>query len=78
MWNTPTEPLPALRPRRLVSIDTRRVHRVTSRTSPPPSGAGSRQLEAYATGGVLVPSEHHIGLLHEWVTRQIDTPVGHA
>jgi Rieske 2Fe-2S family protein len=26
---------------------------------------------AYAQGGVLVPSEHHIGLFHEWVTRQL-------
>ena len=28
---------------------------------------------AYAKGGVLVPTEHHIGLFHEWVTRQLDT-----
>jgi Rieske 2Fe-2S family protein len=27
---------------------------------------------AYAKGGVLVPTEHHIGLFHEWVTRQLD------
>ena len=33
---------------------------------------------AYATGGVLVPSEHHIGQFHEWVTQQLDTYVGHA
>jgi Rieske 2Fe-2S family protein len=33
---------------------------------------------AYATGGVLVPSEHHIGLFHEWVTQQLDPHAGHA
>jgi glycine betaine catabolism A len=33
---------------------------------------------AYATGGVLVPSEHQIGLFHEWVIRQLDTYVGHV
>jgi Rieske 2Fe-2S family protein len=27
--------------------------------------------KAYARGGVLVPSEHHIGLFHEWVTQQL-------
>ena len=27
--------------------------------------------KAYAQGGVLVPSEHHIGLFHEWVGRQL-------
>jgi glycine betaine catabolism A len=37
--------------------------------------AGSR---AYAAGGVLVPSEHHIGLFHEWVTRQLDPDRGPA
>nr|WP_205863141.1 aromatic ring-hydroxylating dioxygenase subunit alpha [Planosporangium thailandense] len=26
---------------------------------------------AYAAGGVLVPSEHHIGAFHEWVTEKI-------
>jgi hypothetical protein len=30
---------------------------------------------AYATGGVLVPGEHHISLFHEWVTRHLDTHV---
>jgi len=37
--------------------------------------AGSK---GYAKGGVLVPTEHHIGLFHEWVTRQLDTaqPIG--
>jgi Rieske 2Fe-2S family protein len=29
--------------------------------------------KAYADGGVLVPSEHHIGLFHEWVGRQLTT-----
>jgi Rieske 2Fe-2S family protein len=34
--------------------------------------------KGYAKGGVLVPTEHHIGLFHEWVTRQLDTarPIG--
>jgi phenylpropionate dioxygenase-like ring-hydroxylating dioxygenase large terminal subunit len=27
---------------------------------------------AYATGGVLVPSEHHIGAFHEWVRKKLD------
>ncbi|WP_308282566.1 aromatic ring-hydroxylating oxygenase subunit alpha [Pseudonocardia nigra] len=27
--------------------------------------------KAYAEGGVLVPSEHHIGEFHTWVTRQL-------
>jgi glycine betaine catabolism A len=31
---------------------------------------------AYATGGVLTPSEHHIGIFHEWVTQQLDAGVG--
>ncbi|MGY1782950.1 aromatic ring-hydroxylating oxygenase subunit alpha [Geodermatophilus sp. SYSU D01036] len=26
---------------------------------------------AYADGGVLVPSEHHIGLFHEWLTQRL-------
>jgi phenylpropionate dioxygenase-like ring-hydroxylating dioxygenase large terminal subunit len=26
---------------------------------------------AYANGGVLVPSEHHIGAFHEWVTQRL-------
>jgi len=30
--------------------------------------------KAYADGGVLVPSEHHIGLFHEWVGRQLAVP----
>ena len=25
----------------------------------------------YAHGGVLVPSEHHIGAFHDWVTEKI-------
>ena len=33
---------------------------------------------AYANGGVLVPSEHHIGLFHEWVSQHLDAGVGHA
>jgi len=33
---------------------------------------------AYAHGGVLVPSEHHIGLFHEWVSQHLDAPTGHA
>jgi Rieske 2Fe-2S family protein len=27
--------------------------------------------KAYAQGGVLVPSEHHIGAFHDWVTEQL-------
>jgi len=30
----------------------------------------------YAKGGVLVPSEHHIGLFHEWVTQQLNPGAG--
>jgi Rieske 2Fe-2S family protein len=26
---------------------------------------------AYAAGGVLVPSEHHISAFHEWVTAAV-------
>jgi glycine betaine catabolism A len=33
---------------------------------------------AYANGGVLVPSEHHIGQFHEWVTQHLDASTGHA
>jgi glycine betaine catabolism A len=33
---------------------------------------------AYAHGGVLVPSEHHIGLFHEWVSQHLDASAGHA
>ena len=33
---------------------------------------------AYANGGVLVPSEHHIGLFHEWVSQHLDASTGHA
>jgi Rieske 2Fe-2S family protein len=33
---------------------------------------------AYAQGGVLVPSEHHIGLFHEWVSQHLDAGAGHA
>ncbi|TWF75370.1 Rieske 2Fe-2S family protein [Pseudonocardia hierapolitana] len=29
--------------------------------------------KAYAQGGVLVPSEHHIGAFHSWVTEQLAT-----
>ncbi|WP_020672167.1 aromatic ring-hydroxylating oxygenase subunit alpha [Amycolatopsis nigrescens] len=29
---------------------------------------------AYANGGVLVPSEHHIGEFHDWVRAKIDAP----
>ncbi|MEU6122327.1 aromatic ring-hydroxylating dioxygenase subunit alpha [Streptomyces sp. NPDC047123] len=28
---------------------------------------------AYRAGGVLVPTEHHIGLFHEWLTKQLAT-----
>ncbi|MGW0533684.1 aromatic ring-hydroxylating oxygenase subunit alpha [Streptomyces sp. NPDC003032] len=28
---------------------------------------------AYREGGVLVPTEHHIGLFHEWLTKQLAT-----
>jgi Rieske 2Fe-2S family protein len=31
---------------------------------------------AYATGGVLTPSEHHIGIFHEWVTQRLEAGVG--
>jgi len=31
---------------------------------------------AYADGGVLVPSEHHIGAFHSWVTEQLATDPG--
>ena len=31
---------------------------------------GSR---SYANGGVLVPSEHHIGAFHEWVRERIES-----
>ena len=31
---------------------------------------------AYANGGVLVPSEHHIGLFHEWVSQHLDAGAG--
>jgi Rieske 2Fe-2S family protein len=27
---------------------------------------------AYAAGGTLVPSEHHIAAFHEWVTAQLN------
>jgi Rieske 2Fe-2S family protein len=27
----------------------------------------------YATGGVLVPSEHHIGEFHDWVQDRLGT-----
>jgi Rieske 2Fe-2S family protein len=29
---------------------------------------------AYVNGGVLVPSEHHIGAFHDWVTAKINNP----
>jgi glycine betaine catabolism A len=28
----------------------------------------------YAKGGVLVPSEHHIGAFHDWVNERLDSP----
>jgi phenylpropionate dioxygenase-like ring-hydroxylating dioxygenase large terminal subunit len=28
---------------------------------------------AYARGGVLVPSEHHIGAFHDWLTARLGT-----
>jgi Rieske 2Fe-2S family protein len=28
----------------------------------------------YAKGGVLVPSEHHIGAFHDWVNERLGTP----
>ncbi|MGW7303106.1 aromatic ring-hydroxylating oxygenase subunit alpha [Streptomyces sp. NPDC054829] len=40
------------------------------RTQP---GMSSR---TYAKGGVLVPSEHHIGAFHEWVNERLGTPQG--
>lgn len=38
------------------------------RTQP---GMSSRM---YAKGGVLVPSEHHIGAFHDWVNERLGTP----
>ena len=38
-----------------------------------PAAANSR---AYANGGVLVPSEHHIGQFHEWVSQHLDAGTG--
>jgi Rieske 2Fe-2S family protein len=32
----------------------------------------SMSSRAYARGGVLVPSEHHIGAFHDWLTTKID------
>jgi Rieske 2Fe-2S family protein len=32
--------------------------------------------KAYAHGGVLVPSEHHIVQFHEWVTERLSAAVG--
>ena len=40
------------------------------RTQP---GMNSRM---YAKGGVLVPSEHHIGAFHDWVNERLGTPQG--
>jgi Rieske 2Fe-2S family protein len=40
------------------------------RTQP---GMSSRM---YAKGGVLVPSEHHIGAFHDWVNERLGTPQG--
>uniref|UniRef100_UPI00248282B4 SRPBCC family protein n=1 Tax=Streptomyces tailanensis TaxID=2569858 RepID=UPI00248282B4 len=37
------------------------------RTQP---GMSSRM---YAKGGVLVPSEHHIGAFHDWVNERLGT-----
>nr|WP_218042466.1 1,2-phenylacetyl-CoA epoxidase subunit PaaA [Streptomyces chartreusis] len=39
------------------------------RTQP---GMGSRM---YAKGGVLVPSEHHIGAFHDWVNERLGAPL---
>ncbi|MER7105531.1 SRPBCC family protein, partial [Streptomyces humidus] len=30
----------------------------------------------YTGGGVLVPSEHHIGAFHDWVNERLGTPQG--
>jgi len=27
--------------------------------------------KVYAQGGVLVPSEHHIGAFHDWITDKV-------
>ncbi|WP_334556345.1 hypothetical protein [Streptomyces sp. B21-106] len=32
----------------------------------------------YAKGGVLVPSEHHIGAFHDWVNERLGTPSGES
>ena len=32
----------------------------------------------YAKGGVLVPSEHHIGAFHDWITDKVGDVVGTA
>jgi Rieske 2Fe-2S family protein len=29
---------------------------------------------AYRNGGVLVPTEHHIGIFHEWLIQQLGGP----
>jgi Rieske 2Fe-2S family protein len=31
----------------------------------------ARSSRAYANGGVLVPSEHHIGEFHDWLTQRL-------
>jgi hypothetical protein len=60
-------------------IDTHRIHPGCEQGF---ATAGRCRLAANsradATGGVLVPSEHYIGLFYEWVTQQLDTYVGHA
>ena len=44
----------------------------TSRTSRPASAASRPWAHGvYRDGGVLVPSEHHIGAFHDWVQDRI-------
>ncbi|WP_338694276.1 hypothetical protein V2W30_06130 [Streptomyces sp. Q6] len=34
-----------------------------------PSATSSR---AYCSGGVLVPTEHHLGTFHHWLVQELD------
>jgi hypothetical protein len=81
MWNKTSMSLS-----RRAAAKASRQHRHPSKCPPgyeQDFAAGERcqfaaNSRAYATCGVLVPSGHHIGLFHEWATRQTDTHVGHA
>ncbi|KUN59377.1 hypothetical protein AQJ46_39770 [Streptomyces canus] len=35
-------------------------------------GRPGRRSKAYAKGGVLVPSEHHIGEFHTWLQNKLE------